>query len=117
MPKKRGRRGSKTPQQAEDQPASSGLDELAVEKIFTGDLAVNHHNSRYLTDLPVADVDPSAHFSPKSWAPLKQMALGVVGSDCQKRPIVFIGAGKQVNADIYQELLREHVVSWVQWTY
>jgi hypothetical protein len=57
------------------------------EKIFTVDVAVN---SRYLTDLPVADVDPDVRISPKSKAPLKQMVLGVIGSDGQKCPIIFV---------------------------
>jgi hypothetical protein len=67
------------------------------EKIFTVDVAVNRC---YLTDLPVADVDPDIHISLKSKAPLKQMVLGVIGSDSQKCPIVFVGAGESVNADI-----------------
>jgi hypothetical protein len=54
------------------------------EKIFTVDVAVNHRNSRYLTALPVADVDPDVRISPKSKAPLKQMVLGVIGSDGQR---------------------------------
>jgi hypothetical protein len=41
-------------------------------------------NSPYLTDLPVADLDPCVCISPKSQAPLKQMVLWVVGSDSQK---------------------------------
>jgi hypothetical protein len=45
------------------------------------------------------------------------MVLGVVGSNGQKCPIVFIGAGECVNADIYQDLLRQHVVSMIQQTY
>jgi hypothetical protein len=45
------------------------------------------------------------------------MVLGVVGSNGQKCPIVFIGAGECVNADIYQDLLRQHVVSMIQQTF
>jgi hypothetical protein len=62
------------------------------EKIFTGDVAVNRRNSHYLTDVPVADVDPSIPIFPKSKAPLKQMVLTVLRSDGQKCPIIFIGA-------------------------
>jgi hypothetical protein len=57
---------------------------FSEEKIFTVDVAVNHRNSRYLTDLPVADIDPDVRISPKSKAPLKQMVLRVIGSDGQK---------------------------------
>jgi hypothetical protein len=63
-------------------------------------MAINHCNRCYLTDLPVADVDSSVCILPKSKASFKQMALGVVGSDGQKCPIVFISAGKRVNADV-----------------
>jgi hypothetical protein len=87
------------------------------EKMFNVDVAVNRRNSRYLTDLPVADVDPDVRISPKSKAPLKQMVLGVIGSDGQKCPIVFVSAGERVNADVYQGLLRKHVVPWIKRTY
>jgi hypothetical protein len=87
------------------------------KKIFTVDVAVNRRNSRYLADLPVADVDPDVRISPKSKTPLKQMVLGVIGSDGQKCPIVFVSASERINADVYQDLLRKHVVPWIQRTY
>jgi hypothetical protein len=80
-------------------------------------VAVNRRNSRYLTDLPVADVDPDVRISPKSKAPLKQMVLGVIGRDSQKCPLVFICAGERVNGDVYQDLLRKHVVPLIKRTY
>jgi hypothetical protein len=103
-------------QQAERQPASSGPD-FSDEKIFTVDVAVNCRNSHYLTGFPVADVDPDIHISAKSKAPLKQMVLGVIGSDGQKCPIVFVGTGERVKANVYQDLLRKHVVPWIQRMY
>jgi hypothetical protein len=87
------------------------------EKIFTVDVAVNRRNSHYLMDLPVADMDPDVCISPKSKAPLKQMVLGVIGSNGQKCPIVFVGAGERVNANIYQDLLQKHAVPWIQRAY
>ncbi len=74
------------------------------------DVAVNCCNSHYLMDLLVADLYPYIRTSPKSKAPLKQMVLGVIGSDGQKCLIVFVGAGKRVNSDVYQDLLLKHVV-------
>ncbi len=71
----------------------------------------------YLTDLPIADVDPSIRVSPFSKAPSMQMVLGAVGSSGQKCPIVFVGTGKEVYVDVYQDLLGQHVVPWVQRTY
>ncbi len=86
-------------------------DFFLTKKIYTGDVAVNCHNSCYLTDLPVAYVDPSICISPFSMAPLKQIVLGAVGSDGQMCPIGFFGIDERVNAAIYQDFLREHVWS------
>ncbi len=100
MSKKGGRRGAKNSfnEQKASQPHQVQI--FSNEKFFALDMAVNHRNKCYLTDLPVADVDPSVCIFPKSKASFKQMVLGVVGSDGQKCPIVFIGAGKRVNADV-----------------
>jgi hypothetical protein len=57
-----------------------------------------------LTDLPVAEVDPDIRIWPKSKAPLKQMVLGVIASNGQKCPIVFVSAGERVNTNIYLDL-------------
>jgi hypothetical protein len=51
---------------------------ISAEKICTVAVAINRRNSRYLTDLPVANVAPGVRISPKSKAPLKQMVLGVI---------------------------------------
>jgi hypothetical protein len=40
-----------------------------------------------------------------------------VDSNGQKCPILFVGDGKRVNVDVYQDLLWQHVVPWVQRTY
>ncbi len=64
------------------------------EKIFTKDVPVNRHNSHYLTDLPMANMDPIICISSKSTALLKQMVLGMVGSNGQKCLIVLVGAGE-----------------------
>lgn len=87
------------------------------EKIFTADAAVNRRNSRYLSGLPVGDVDPKIRITPFHKAPAKVMVLGVVGSDGQKCPIIFVDAGEKVNADVYCRLLAKHVVPWLQKTY
>jgi hypothetical protein len=87
------------------------------EKIFTADVAVNRHNSRYLMASPVADVDPNIRCNYYTNAPLKQMVLGVVASDGQSCPPIFIAASKKINAATYQGLLRKYVVPWLQKTY
>ncbi len=45
------------------------------------------------------------------------MVLGVIGSNGHKCPIVFVGAGERVNVVTYQDLLRQHLVPWIQQTY
>ena len=54
------------------------------EKIFTVDAAVNRCNSKYLSELHVADVNPDICISPFSKAPANVMVLGVVASDGKK---------------------------------
>ncbi len=49
-------------------------------------------------------------------APLKQMLLGVVGSNSQECPVVFFGIDKQVDDKVCQDLLRQYVVALVQRT-
>jgi hypothetical protein len=67
-------------------------------------------------DLPVADMDPSKSSSPFSKAHLKQMLLGVEGSDGQKG-LSFVSFSERVNTNVYQDLLRQHAVPWVHWMY
>jgi hypothetical protein len=54
------------------------------EKLFVADALVNQRNSRYLTDLPVTEVDESVRISPFSKVPAQLMVLGVVASDGKK---------------------------------
>ncbi len=69
------------------------------EKLFIGDALVNRRNSRYLTDLPVTEVDESVRISPFSKAPAKVIVLGIVASDGKKCPIIFVPDGEKVTAD------------------
>jgi hypothetical protein len=82
-------------------------------KIFKENIAFKR---RYLSDLPVAEADPNIRIVPISEALPNQMVLGFVGSDGQKFSIIFV-ATCQVNTDVYQHILRQHVVPWVQRTY
>jgi hypothetical protein len=90
---------------------------FSEEKIFTTNVTVKCRNSRYLTSSPVSDVDPTIRFNHYTKVPLKQMVLGVVASEGQKCPPIFVAAGKRINAAVYQNLLRQHVVPWLQRTY
>ncbi len=71
------------------------------EKLFTANPQINRRNSRYLSDLPVADVDPGLRFVQVAKQPLRVMTLGVVASDGQKCPIIFTAVSKKVSAEIY----------------
>jgi hypothetical protein len=64
------------------------------EKIFTCDLAINHHNSPYLMDFLRSMWIPASAYLPSPGLPLKQMVLGVVFSDGQKCLIIFVGVGE-----------------------
>jgi hypothetical protein len=82
------------------------------EKIVMRDVAVNQQP---LLDGPACGRHkPSICISPFSKAPLKQMVLEVVGSDGQNVQM-FCWPGR-VNTDIYQDILRQHMVPWVQRT-
>ncbi len=87
------------------------------EKLFVADALVNRRNSRYLTDLPVNEVDESVRISPFSKAPAKVMVLGIVARDGKKCPIIFVPDGEKVTADSYQVLLHRHVIPWLSATY
>ena len=86
---------------------------FSCKKIFTTDTAINHRNSRYLTDLPVRDVDEQVRVIMHTKAPGKVMVLRVFGSDGQKCPRIFIATSKCLNATAYQELLCMHVFPWL----
>ncbi len=87
------------------------------KKLFVSDDLVNRRNSRYLTDLPVTEVDESVRISPFSKAPAKVMVLGVVASNGKKCPIIFVPDGHKVTADSYQALLHRHVMPWLSAKY
>jgi hypothetical protein len=87
------------------------------EKLFVADALINRRNSRYLTSLPVSEVDESIRISLFSKALVKVMVLGVVASDSKKCPIIFVPDGKKVSADSYQALLHRNMMPWLSDTY
>ncbi len=78
---------------------------------------MNRCNSRYLTYLPVTEVDNSVYISPFSKAPVKLMVLNVVASNGKKCLIIFVLDGEKVTADTYQTLLCRHVIPWLSARY
>ena len=87
------------------------------EKIFTTNAAVNRRNSFYLTNLLVENVDQDVRVSPFAKALQKIMMLGVVGSDGQRCPPIFVAVGERLNAAAYQALLHQYVVPWLKRAY
>ena len=87
------------------------------EKLFHVDAQLNRRNSRYLSDKPVEEVDPKIKFNPVNKHPQKVMVLGVVGSDGQRCPIIFVDANEKISKAVYERLLDRDVIPWILRTY
>ena len=66
------------------------------------------YNSSYLHDLPGDDVHQELPISAFSKMPGKGKMLGIVGSDGQPSPLVFVASGGRLNPVAFQALLRWH---------
>lgn len=87
------------------------------EKLFSIDAAVNRRNDRYLSVEDSNSVPTSVRLSQRRKNAASVMVLGVITSDGLKCPPIFVHAGVRINAATYQELLRAHVLPWLQQTY
>jgi AraC-like DNA-binding protein len=87
------------------------------EKLFVANALINRRNIRYLTGLPVSEVDEKIRISPFSKVPAKVMVLRVVSSDGKKCPIIFVPNGKKITFVSYQTLLCKHMMPWLSATY
>ena len=45
------------------------------------------------------------------------MVLGVVGSDGQKCPVIFVNASEKIDSKVYGRLLDTHVIPWIKKAY
>jgi hypothetical protein len=98
-----------------NKPVEAGKCEfITTAKIFKVNIAFSR---RYLSDLPVSEVDPNIRIFPFFKELLNQTLLGIVGKYGQKCHIIFVASCKNVNTDVYQQILRQHVVPWIQRTY
>jgi hypothetical protein len=86
------------------------------KKLFIADILINRCNSRYLTSLPVSEVDETIWMSPFSKAPAKVMVLGVMASNGKKCLIIFVPEGEKVTAKSYQPFLCLHLMLWLSAT-
>lgn len=100
-----------------DQQTGKFVRIFSDEKLFHVDAQLNRRNSRYLSDLPQNEVDPRVRYNPVNKHPQKVMVLGVVGSDGQKCPIIFVNANEKIDSKVYGRLLDMHVIPWIKKTY
>lgn len=84
------------------------------EKIFTVDAHISRRNTRYISAAAAADVPSAIRYNKKSKHPASIMVLGVVSSDGQKCPLVYLKSGERMDAARYQQLLQQHVVPWLK---
>ena len=82
------------------------------KKIFTVDQAHNRRNDRW-----VGKKGSKARPKFKTKHPASIMVLGIVASDGNKCPPIFIKQGVKINAQVYQKLLRYNVLPWLKATY
>ncbi len=80
------------------------------EKFFSIDCKINRQNSRYWTKHKGGDVK----FVNKAKKPTGVMVLGVLGSDGKKMPPIFIPQGLKINTKVYQDLLQEEALPWIE---
>ena len=59
------------------------------------DTQLKRRNSRYLSDKPIEEVNSKIRLNQVNKYPKRVMALGVLGSDVKKCPIVFIDANRR----------------------
>lgn len=88
------------------------------EKYFTVDPVTNSRMSRFITKSNIKDVPEAIRVVPKSKHPSQVLVFGLVASDGQKMPPVFLPTGLRVGARQYlDEILIPHVKPWIEATY
>lgn len=87
------------------------------EKLFCVDRVLNRRNGRYISTEKVEDVPDHIKHVCKSKHPAKVMVLGVVASDGQKCPIIFMPQSEKVNTEVYINSLTKNVLPWLRKTY
>ncbi len=83
------------------------------EKLFVVDQVLNRRNRRIL--VPAADINLQAAM--KSKHPASVMVFGLVASDGNVMPPVFIDAGVKITGPVYRETILQPVMAWLKSTY
>jgi transposase len=91
---------------------SSTVKIFSDKKLFTVDQVYNRRNDRIIVDqgTPATPVNKTKH-------PASVMVLGIVASDGNKCPAIFVPAGVKVNTEAYIDLLETKMLPWLRKTY
>lgn len=87
------------------------------EKVFTIDSTSNSRHDRYISKERPDNVPDNVKYTFRSKHPASVMVFGLVASDGKKMPPVFIQSGMRINAEMYLEILRNHVKPWIEANY
>jgi len=87
------------------------------EKLFYVDAAFNRRNDRFLSSGRLEEVPNEVKHVQRTKHPAKVMVLGLICSDGKVCPPIFIEAGIKINATVYQDLLKEHILPWLKQHY
>lgn len=87
------------------------------EKFFLVDRVINSRNHRYIAFVDPEDVPDEIKYCPVTKNAQGVMVLGAVSTDGNICPPVFIPQGLKVNAQVYQDLLKQHILPWLEATY
>lgn len=86
------------------------------EKNFTVDAVANRRNDRWIGDDPRIIPD-NVKYVNSTKNPASAMMFGLVASDGQKMPPVYIPSGVKVNTETYIEILNSKVKPWINLHY
>ena len=84
------------------------------EKLFRVDRVSNSRTDRYISSQKPCDVPDNVKFTFKTKHAASLMVLGLVASNGKKCPPIIIQNNEKINAEVYNGLLKTHVVPWLQ---
>ena len=90
---------------------------ITDEKLFWVDRVSNSRHDRYISSLKAEEVPDNIRYTFKTKHPAALMVFCLVASDGNKMPPVFIDQGLKITADIYINILKNHVKLWIEATY
>ena len=87
------------------------------EKVFTVDKVSNRRTNRYISRLRVDDVPEHVKIIGQTKHPTYIMIFGLICSDGEKKPSVFVHSGIRMYSKKYIDILKDHVKPWIESTY